>query len=169
VSPPPSGEGILGYLPRLMPLAGVLLFLIGLYASGGVHTTCRRTDGRVDCHTQTLRILELCSVGTQDAHDVVKVYDVTSTSASASPRAHSSSSNTVVLQTRDGTLVYAFGDTSHGAGEHVTALSRFLEHPERTSVQVFSSNWTFGLAAMAFGAVWTAATGFAAASMRNGG
>jgi hypothetical protein len=148
-------------LDRLIPQAsaglGVLLLLTGIYATGGVHATCRRVSGRVDCHMQTLRVFELVPVGSQDAQDVVDAYVFTSTSgtgpSSRSSGGHSSSNNTVVLETRDGEKVYAFGATKQGS--HVSELRDFLRDPELHSLHVFSSNWIFGLAAMGFGGVWT--------------
>jgi hypothetical protein len=154
-----------------MPIPGVLLLLAGAYAAGGVRTSCRRADGRVDCHIRTLRIFELCEVGSQDAHDVVDAYDVTTTSGTGAPsrssREHSTSNDTIVLETRDGAKVYAFGDTSKGSGDHVSELRHFLGDPKLTSLHLFSSDWPFGVVAMAFGAAWTVLTGIVAVISRN--
>ncbi len=150
----------------MMPFPGLLLLLTGIYATGGVHTTCRRIGEQVDCHMQTLRVFELLPVGSDDAHDVVDAYVYTTTSGSGpSSRARSSSNNTVVLETRDQELVSAYGAPKHG--DHVFELRDFLHHPEVQSLHVFSSDWTFGLAAMAFGAVWTLVTRFIVVNTRD--
>jgi hypothetical protein len=164
-----SPDTLFRWAPRLLPLPGVLILLVGAYAAGGVQTTCRRAGGRVDCHMRTLRIFELDEVGSQDAHDVVDAYDEASTSDSglasqSSAVRHTTTNNTIVLETRDGSRVAAFGDTPEGSGEHVSQLRGFLRDPHRTTAYLFSSDWPFALAAIGFGAVWSLFTGFIAAA-----
>jgi hypothetical protein len=160
-------------LARVMSLVGILIVLVGVYAAGGVHTTCRRADGRVECQMRTLRIFELCDVGSQDAHDVVTAYDVTVTTSSgaypgvAGPDRNATRSDTVVLESRDGTKVSAFNDTPDAAMQKVGYLRTFLGDPNRKTLRLFSSNWPFGFGAMGFGVVWGLGMGYFAKLTRE--
>jgi len=80
--------------------------VVGAYAAGGVETTCRRADGRVDCDMETMRWFGLVITGHATAGDVVDSYIRTSTSTrysrtpAGSSTVRTTSDNTVILVVR---------------------------------------------------------------------
>ena len=145
------------YLPAVV---GVGLILVGVYAAGGVETTCTRADGRVGCRMETMRWFGLVDTEHVAAEDVIDSY-VRRTTSSADSRtpagaltSRTQSNNTVVLATRGGGEIDAFGATTDDSYKTTDRLEEFLKDESRRRLFLFSSDWPFGIAACAFGLVW---------------
>jgi len=82
----------------------------------------------------------------------------TSRTPAGSKTTRTTSDNTVVLTTRGGDQVDAYGATSHNAFEHTGRIEEFLRDKSRGRLFLFSSDWPFGLVACGFGLVWTLVT-----------
>jgi len=151
----------LRYWPALV---GAALMLVGAYAAGGVEATCTRADGRVDCRIDTRRWFGLVAADQQTAADVVDTYVRTSTTSastrgpSGSRNTRTTSNNTVVLQTRSGAEVDAFGATTQESFADTDRIEEFMRDKSRGLLFLSSSDWPFGLFAFGLGVVCTLAT-----------
>jgi len=119
-------------------LVGAALMVVGAYAAGGVEATCTRADGRVDCRIDTRRWFGLVAADQQTAAET--------------------SNNTVVLQTRSGAEVDAFGATTQESFADTDRIEEFMRDKSRGLLLLSSSDWPFGLFAFGLGVVCTLAT-----------